>query len=442
MKMLLKSIFTNSSGILLSRILGYLRDLMTASILGANIYSDIFFAAFKFPNLFRRIFGEGAFIQAFLPSLIASKHKSLFSAQVFYRFLGVIFVLTLFVNIFQESATAIIAYGFDEATTKIAAPLVAINFWYLDLVFIMTFLGALLQYRHSFFANAYSTGLLNIAMICALFLARDLEQEMIVYYLSFSVLVGGVLQILLHLWSMRGKRLYKPLLLGFFYVFKKQERAKEDTKRFNNQFLPSVLGSSTAQLSAFIDTLLASFLASGAISYLYYSNRIFQLPLALFAIATATALFPTIAKALKNGEEARALMLLKKSFWWLFLLLSCATIVGIYFSHEIVSLLFERGAFGVDDTAHTALALSMYLVGLIPFGLAKIFNLWLYSRGEQMKAAKISAISLGANVIFSLALIGPFGMVGLALAGSLTGFLLFVLTIRVFGWVRFKRLLL
>ncbi len=155
--MLIKSIFTNSSGILVSRILGFIRDLLTASILGANIYSDIFFVAFKLPNLFRRIFAEGAFTQAFIPSYAKSKHKIRFSSVIFLQLIAFLIVLSLVVTLFSTLITKAIALGFDEKTVDLAAPLVAINFYYLPLIFIVTFMAALLQYKNHFATTAFST---------------------------------------------------------------------------------------------------------------------------------------------------------------------------------------------------------------------------------------------------------------------------------------------
>lgn len=428
---LIKSIFTNSSGILVSRILGFVRDLLTASILGANIYSDIFFVAFKLPNLFRRIFAEGAFTQAFIPAYAKTKHKIRFSSAIFLQFLAFILFLSLLVTLFSKAVTQLIALGFDTPTVDLAAPLVAINFYYLPLIFIVTFMAALLQYKRHFATTAFSTALLNLSLIAALLLSKDLEQYEITYYLSYGVLVGGFLQVLVHLIAMKNKNLLK------IFTFKKMN-IKES--KFYKNFGGATMGSSTAHLSAFLDTWLASFLISGSISYLYYANRVFQLPLALFAIATSTALFPMIARCIKNKDENKALYLMKKSSLILFALLSVATFIGIVFDEFIVKLLFERGAFENDDTSNTALILSMYLIGLIPYGLGKIFSLWLYAHEQQFKAAKISMIALGWNIVFSLALIVPYEAAGLAFASTLSGFILFFLTIKAFGFSKFLQL--
>lgn len=444
--MLKKAFFTNSSGILCSRIFGFLRDIFTAQVLGAGVFSDIFFAAFKFPNLFRRIFGEGAFVQSFLPSLIASKRKGVFIVTTFLIFVCVILILSLFVWWFSGFFTKILAYGFDEHKLELTRPIVVINFWYLELVFIATFFSSLLQYKNVFWVSAYNTTLLNIFMILSLFLAKDKEGMQIVYFLSYGVLCGGVAQIIMHFYPLYQKRFFKLFIIGFidlYTLLKNQAKASTRTayqksvKGFFRQFFPALFGSSTAQIAAFLDTILASFLASGSISYLYYANRIFQLPLAIFAIAISTALFPTIARAIANQEEKKAHVLLRKSFWILCILLCVCVCGGILLKNEIIFLLFERGAFHRLDTLNTADVFAIYMVGLVPYGLAKLFSLWLYAHKRQGYAAIISAISLLVGFVSSFILMQKYGVYGLACGSSIAGFILFILTMKFFGWKNF-----
>jgi putative peptidoglycan lipid II flippase len=437
-----KAIFTNSFGILVSRVLGFLRDLMTASALGANIYSDIFFIAFKLPNLFRRIFAEGAFTQVFIPAFARSAHKGVFSANIFLLFLSIILIITLLVNLLPELATKAMAVGFNDETIAIATPYVAINFWYLPLIFAVTFLSALLQYKQHFATSAFSTALLNISLILALYFSQDKTQSEIVYYLSYGVVIGGISQLGVHIYALYKIGLTKLLFGGFRYLRVKSKIIQKDTRKFKKQFFPAVWGNSTAQVSAFLDTFLASFLVTGSISYLYYANRIFQLPLALFAIATSIALFPRIARYLKNKDEERALAFLTKAFWFLAFLLVGSTIGGTILAHEITWALFEHGAFTSGDTANTTAVLQMYMIGLIPFGLQKLFVLWLYAQELQMRAATIATFSLITYILFALALISPMGASGLALASTMGGFVSFILTIRVFGTKKFFDILL
>lgn len=432
--MILKGFFTNSFGILVSRLFGLLRDLLTAAVLGAGVWSDIFFIAFKLPNLFRRLFGEGAFIQAFLPGFVSARKKGIFAAEVLTKFIVFILFLTFVVMVFAGFFTKILAFGFDNTTIEMAVPYVRLNFWYLSLIFIVTLFASLLQYRGHFATTAFSTALLNIAMIIALLLAKNKSQEVAVLYLSIGVVIGGVLQLIVHIIALKYTGMLK-ILSGGFAKFIDGKRA--NAKGFYKGFYHGVIGSSATQIGAFMDTWFASFLAFGSISYLYYANRIFQLPLALFAIALSIALFPKISKQIKANNDKFALELMSKSFYFLSFLLLISTIGGIMLSYEITWFLFERGEFTRQNTIECAQVLKMFMIGLAPFGLAKLFSLWLYSKMQQNVAAKITVQSLVLNLTFCLILIKPMGAAGLALASSISGFFLFFMSIKAFGFGNF-----
>lgn len=436
---MLKHFFTNSIGILCSRVLGFIRDLMTANALGASIWSDIFFVAFKLPNLFRRLFGEGAFSQAFMPNLIKVSQKGLFTAEILIKLSLTMLILSLIVMLFAPLVTKILAYGFNADTIALAVPLVRINFWYLLAIFIVTLLSSMLQYKNHFATTAFSTALLNISMIIALLLAMNLDQKTAALYLSWGVVIGGLLQVLSHIIALKKVNLLRLLTLGIA-KFAKGKRAK--AKGFWQNFGHGIMGSSANQLSDFISTFIASFLATGAISYLYYANRIFQLPLALFAIAISTAIFPKIAKAIKSNNNQIALNLFKKSFSLLFFLLLFSTIGGYILSKEIIWLLFQRGEFNTQNTIESAKVLQMYMLGLLPFGLYKLFSLWLYAKMQQKIAAKIAIYSLFINTALCIILFKPLGASGLALAGSISGVFLLVYVIFVFGIRQFLGIIL
>lgn len=427
---MLRHFFTNSIGILCSRVLGFIRDLMTANALGASVWSDIFFVAFKLPNLFRRLFGEGAFSQAFMPNLVKVSQKGLFCAEILIKLSLAMLGLSLIVMLFAPLVTKALAFGFSPETIALAVPLVRINFWYLLAIFIVTLLSALLQYKNHFATTAFSTALLNISMITALLLALNLDQKSAAMYLSWGVVAGGMLQVLSHIIALKRLNLLRLLNLGIV-KFAKGKRAK--AKGFWQNFGHGIIGSSANQLSDFISTFIASFLATGAISYLYYANRIFQLPLALFAIALSTAIFPKIAKEIKSKNDTNAINLLKKSFSLLFFLLIFSTIGGFVLANEIIWLLFQRGEFNTQNTIESAKVLQMYMLGLLPFGLYKLFSLWLYAKMQQKIAAKIAIYSLFINTALCLLLFKPLGASGLALAGSISGLFLLGYAIFVFG---------
>lgn len=437
--MRLKSIFTNSFGILLSRIVGFIRDVMMASALGANYWSDIFFLANRLPNLFRNIFAEGALTQAFIPSFVASRNKSVFATAIFLRFSLFIVFGSLVVTFAPEYVTKLLAMGWDAKRIADTAPLTAINFWYLYLIFIVTFIATLLQYKEHFATTAFSTVLLNLSMIVALLLFMKSNPKTIAYALSISVLVGGSLQVLVHLVTMSKLHLSKLFIGGWKY--RNQRDISDEKKRFTSLFIPAVWGGSSMQINSFLGTMIASFLVTGSVSYLAYAQRVFQLPLALFAIATATALFPGISKALKNKNETLAYTNLEKGFWLLSFSLGFATLGGALLSEPIVWLLFERGAFTPDQTEETARVLSMFMLGLLPLGLSKLFSLFLYATYRQAKAAKIATISVLSNIVASLILMHPMGAQGVALAGSIGGWVLFILTVKEVGKERFIKII-
>jgi len=437
--MRLKSIFTNSFGILFSRVTGLGRDVLMASALGASIWSDMFFVAFKLPNFFRRIFAEGAFTQAFMPSFVASRNKGVFATAIFLRFLLFLVAFSAIITLFPEPITKLLAWGWNSNQIANTSTLTAINFWYLDLIFIVTFLATLLQYKEHFATTAMATALLNISMIAALWLYIKEDPKDVAYALSFAVLIGGLLQIIVHVIAIKKFNLHKLLLGGWKY--KNTKDVKEEEKAFKSLFIPSIVGNSTPQISAFVDTLLATFLMTGSVSYLFYANRVFQLPLALIAIATATVLFPSVSKALKNNQEDKAYANLNTAFWLLAFLLGASMIGGILLAEPIVWLLFERHNFTIANTLETVSVLQMYMIGLLPFGLAKLFSMFLYASHRHLKAAKIAIYSLITSVTFSFILMQPMGASGLALAGSIGGWVLFILTVKEVGTDKFIKII-
>lgn len=437
--MKLKSIFSNSFGILLSRITGLGRNTLLAITLGASGYSDMFFVAFKLANMFRRIFAEGAFTQAFMPSFVDAKQKGVFATAIFLRFMLFIIAMSIMVSFFPEIVTKLLVGNWTDEKIAQTAPFTAINFWYLDLIFMVTFMGTLLQYREHFITTAISTALLNISMITALYFYMNDDPLTILYALSISVLIGGLLQVVTHIVALKHFNLHRILIGGWRY--RKEKDVTEDKKKFTKLFIPSVWGNSAPQFASYLDTFLASFLITGSISYLFYANLLFQLPLGLIAIATATALFPSISKALSRGDEESAYSNLGKAFWLLAFLLGISALGGVIFAEPIVWLLFEYGKFTPAMTIETANVLSMYMIGLLPYGFAKLFSMFLYASDRHAKAAKIATIALLVNMMFSLILMQYMGAMGLALAGSIGGWVLFTLSVKEVGFDRLIEIL-
>jgi putative peptidoglycan lipid II flippase len=276
-------------------------------------------------------------------------------------------------------------------------------------------------------------------MITALYFYMNEDPLTILYALSISVLIGGLLQVITHIVALKHFNLLRLLAGGWKYRDKKD--VSEEKKKFTKLFVPSVWGNSAPQFASYLDTFLASFLITGSISYLFYANLLFQLPLGLIAIATASALFPSISKALSRGDEQDAYSNLGKAFWLLAFLLGISAIGGVIFAEPIVWLLFEYGKFSPTMTTDTANVLAMYMLGLLPYGFAKLFSMFLYASHRHTKAAKIATIALVVNMIFSLILMQYMGAMGLALAGSIGGWTLFILTIKEVGFDRFLKII-
>ncbi|KAA6225355.1 MULTISPECIES: murein biosynthesis integral membrane protein MurJ [unclassified Campylobacter] len=435
-----KNFLINASGILFSRILGLARDVLLALFLGAGLFSDIFFVAIKMPAFFRRIFAEGAFGQSFLPNFVKAKKKGAFCFQVLIQFGIVVFLFCLLVSFFASFFTKIFAFGFDENTIKLAAPLVAINIWYLFFIFLVTFLAAILNYKQKFFITSFSASLFNLSIVIAAFFVDKNEPNQSLYYFSYATVLSGVAQLILHLMVLRSNLVIKAMFLAMKF------KTKTKLNNFYANFFHGVLGSSATQLSSLLDTTIASFLITGSISYLYYANRVFQLPLALFAIAITQVSFPKILKHLKNKQEDLALNFMQKAFASLSILLIISSIIGSVFSLEISKLLFERGNFNEKDSLLTAYVLIAYLIGLLPFGLQKLFSLWLYARFKQKIAALIAFKALVLSFLCSISLIfliedEHLKVLAVALASSMSAFYLFFANIKEFGFKQFLSIL-
>lgn len=431
----------NALGILFSRVMGLGRDIVLALFLGAGLYSDVFFVAMKMPAFFRRIFAEGAFGQSFLPNFTKSRQKGAFCLAVLIRFGSAVFLFCVIVNFFASFFTKIFAFGFNAETIALASPLVAINFWYLFFIFLVTLFGAILNYEHKFFITSFSASLFNLCIVlCVFFVDKD-EPLQNLYYFSYAIVLSGVAQLILHLIALKNNITAKAMWLSI-----RLRKTKVKLDNFYANFFHGVLGSSATQLSSLLDTTIASFLITGSISYLYYANRVFQLPLALFAIALTQVSFPKILKHLKSGEENLALNFMKKALGFLSLLLLFSTLLGIVFAKEITTLLFERGNFNANDARLTAFVLIAYLIGLFPFGLQKLLSLWLYAKFKQKIAAIIAFKALGISASFSIICIlliqdEELKVLGVALASSISAFYLLGANIKEFGFKSFFALI-
>lgn len=422
---------------MVSRILGFIRDSIIARTFGAGAATDAFFVAFKLPNLLRRIFAEGAFAQAFVPILAEYRQtRSEVATRAFIQHIAgmLTFALTIVTAIGILAAPWIIyvtAPGFAANPDKFAlsAELLRITFPYILLISLSSFVGSILNTYHQFSIPAFTPTFLNIAFIVfALFLAPYFDPPVLA--LAWAVFVGGLLQLAFQLpW------LFK---LGFLKMPKLSFKDAA-VNRVLKQMAPAILGVSIAQISLVINTIFASFLQSGSVSWMYYADRLMELPTGVLGVALGTILLPTLSKhsANNNREEFSALL-----DWGLRLcmLLAMPAAVGLaVLAFPLVATLFMYNNFGLHDALMTRNALIAYSFGLIGLIMIKVLAPAFYARQNIKTPVKVGIFTLVVTQLMNLAFIGPLQHTGLALAiglgACLNAALLYVL-LRVNGFYR------
>jgi putative peptidoglycan lipid II flippase len=420
---MIRAIATVGSMTLISRIAGLARDLLMAAVLGAGALADAFMVAFRLPNHFRAIFGEGAFNAAFVPTYAGSLETQ--GADAARGFAGQIFVVLLASQVlllamawaFMPTLVHWLAPGFRDDSGQFArtVELTRITFPYLLCVTLVTLLSAMLNAHRRFAAAAFAPTLLNLCMIGAL-LGVSLAGDQLppwapnaAYALAWAVLAAGLLE-LLFLWvALRrakiGLGLVRPRWFG-------------DTITFFKRFGPAVIGAAGTQIAMFADTIIATLLPSGSVSYLYYADRLYQLPLAIIGIAIGTALLPELSRLLAAGEPGKA-----ADRQWraieiaLILTLPCA-IIFLLLGETILTALFGRGAFDAAAATGSAQALMAYALGLPAVVLLRCLVPAFHARGDTATPVKVFFAALAVNIGLKLVLTGPLLHAGLALATS------------------------
>ncbi len=408
----------------LSRIAGFVRDVMTAVILGAGPVSDAFFVALKLPNFFRKVTGEGAFSVSFVPKYAevlekdGKKEAELFSSRAFSIMLLFLSGFTLLMMAIMPAVIYVIAPGFHDDAVRydLAIILSQITFPYLLFMSLTALLGGVLNAHDRFAPFALAPILFNIALITALYFADYFENAG--YAMSWGVLAAGVLQ-LGYLWiSVRRAglsiRITKPVFSA---------NVKDVFRRMG----PGLIGAGVLQINIFADLIIASFLQQGAISYLYYADRLNQLPLGIIGIAVGTALLPMLTKETAAGNREEANKLFNRALE-VCLLLGLPAAIGLFvIPHILVSALFEHGAFSADDTYYTGYVLMGYAVGLPAYIGVKVLSSVFWSQGDTKTPVKVAVITTVSNIFLSLILIQFLGVMGLTLATGLVGWLQYAL---------------
>jgi putative peptidoglycan lipid II flippase len=401
---------------LLSRLFGFVRDVLMAAMLGAGPMADAFMVAFRLPNHFRTIFAEGAFNASFLPRYTAALTAE--GDQAAAGFSGMVLVLTLICQAlllvlalcFTPVLVSLLAPGFADEPGKFAltVELTRITFPYLAFIAVMTLVGGMLNARGRFAAVASAPILLNICMIAALFAGTCFPT--IAHALAWGVVMSGLAQ-LLWVWG--------DLLRSGGHLSFALPRFSSDMRAFLRAFGPATLGAAGFQIAMFADTIIASFLAAGSVSYLYYAERLYQLPLAIFGIAIGTVLLPALSARFAVNDFAGARDRLNRALEGT-LLLTLPCVVGFLLASEaIMAVLFERGAFNALAVAGSARALEAYAVGLLAVVFLRVVTPAFHARGDTSTPVIALFTAMVVNIALKIVLMGPLAHAGLALATSI-----------------------
>jgi putative peptidoglycan lipid II flippase len=401
---------------LLSRILGYLRDILIAFFLGTSIYADAFFVAFRLPNTFRRLFSEGTFNAAFIPSYTSAKLENKkkgkkFADDVLGSLILILILIVTAVEIFTPYLVYIIAPGFIENDVKfnLAVELTRITFPFLFFISLSSFFSGILNSNNKFAAAAAAPIILNIILILSLAVSYKLNLNF-VKQLSYGVTLAGILQFIFLFFITL--KFYKPTLTFKF-------KADNKVKFFFKKLLPSIFSSGVTQINIFIGTIIASF-ETGAVSYLYYADRIYQINLAIAGIAVGTVSLPALSKAFKKKNLKKLSTIQSKSFE-LSLLLSMPAGFGLILaSEEIVNALFGYGSFSKEDVNLTADALKYFGYGVPAFALVKILSNFFFARDDTKTPFYISITIVIINILISLTLFSRFGFIIIPIATSIS----------------------
>ncbi|MDP3078223.1 murein biosynthesis integral membrane protein MurJ [Bradyrhizobium sp.] len=423
---MLRRIFTVGGFTLLSRLTGFARDIMLAAILGAGPVADAFFVALRLPNHFRAIFAEGAFNAAFVPAYAhvhgerGAASAGLFANRIFTLLFLTQLVLLAVAWLFMPQVIAILAPGFsaDPVRGELAVELTRITFPYLLLITLVTLYGGMLNVMHRFASYAAAPIFLNLSMMTTLALAAFFPG--VGYAAAWGVLIAGFLEFLL----LAADAARSGILPKFAPL-----KLDEDVRAFFRALGPATLGSMGTQLALFADTIIATFLPAGALSALYYADRLNQLPIGVIGIAIGTVLLPEMSRRLTANDQVGAMASQRRAFD--FTLLFSVPFVAAFLTVPdfIMRAMFARGAFSKADAAAAGATLAAYAIGLIPFVLIRSAVATFYARQDTATPVKAALTGIAVNVALKVALVGSLAQVGLALATAVGAWINLLLVI-------------
>ncbi len=405
----------------ISRILGFLRDMLCAQIFGAGTATDAFFVAFRIPNLLRRLFAEGGFSLAFVP--VFSEYKVQRDRQQLQRLVDEV-AGTLGIVLFAVTATGVVAAplliwlfapGFTAHQDKydLTVAMLRLTFPYLFFISLTGFAGGILNSFGRFAVPALTPVLLNISMIAAaLWLAPYLEEPIMA--LAWAVLIAGLSQLLFQLPYLKALKLLPRPRWGWHSA---------GVQQILRLMLPTLFGSSVAQINLLINTLLASFLVTGSVSWLYYSDRLVEFPLGLFGVTLGVVILPSLSQKHAAASAEEFSRTLDWALRWTLLIGVPATVALIILAGPLLSTLFQYGQFEAYDVRMASRSLMAYSLGLLAFMLIKVLAPGFYARQDTRTPVRIGVTAMVTNMLLNVILIFPLAHVGLALATSLSSYL-------------------
>lgn len=420
-KSLLKSTGIVSAMTSLSRVTGFIRDMVYAQMFGAGAGTDAFFVAFRIPNFLRRLFAEGAFSQAFVP--VFSEYQTQRSHEELKELvdqvagtLGAILLLISAIGVVAAPLLILLfAPGFsaDAGKYEMTVAMLRITFPYLFFISLTAFAGGVLNSCGKFAIPAITPVLLNLTMIAAaLWLAPQMAQPVV--GLAWGVFIAGVVQLSFQIPFLRQIKLLPRPRWGW---------AARGVQQVLKLMVPAIFGSSVAQVNLLIDTVVASFLISGSVSWLYYSDRLVEFPLGIFGVALGTVILPKLSRQHASAEAGGFSQTLDWALRWALLIGVPATVALMLLAYPLLSALFQYGQFDARDVAMSARSLIAFSLGLVAFMLIKVLAPGFYARQDTRSPVKYGVIAMVANTVLVLLLVWPLAHAGLALATSLAAYL-------------------
>lgn len=417
---------------LASRLLALVRDSLQATFVGAGFASDAFLVAFRLPNMFRALFAEGAFNAAFIPLFNKRVAEGggpsagfVFAERALSVLFPVLAVFTVILLIAAWPLTLLLSGGFDDPTPQqfaYAVTLSRITIPYLFLISLVSLLGAILNSLDRFWVNAAAPILLNVAMVTGLVFFHGADEFETARVQAISVTVGGALQLLWLIFACRSAGVKLRL---------RMPKIDKDVRELLKLMLPAALGAGATQVNLLVSTSLAgSLLASGSITYIYYADRLNQLPLGLIGIGLGTILLPTVSRLLSSGKEAEAMETQNRGIELAMFLTLPAMVALVVAAEPIIRGLLQHGAFTADDTVKCAWALAGFSIGLPAYVLIKVLTPGYYARADTKTPVRYATISIAVNLVANLILIPTVGHVGPPLATALAALVNVVLLYR------------